>query len=162
MIVLEFSYGCKLGISSSKILLLSFSYLFSLSLFGSVCRCPFVYNILLPFSFTSNVALHLVSISSTFYARVFCTKVLFSSYILAKKALLYEKRVRKMLIKLTPALLAPNRNDSFGRNDSSWSLLREGRYGFSGSIRTSSMATTQILDPVFGCKIMTSNCHIFT
>jgi len=29
--------------------------------------------------------IHQVSISSTFYARIFCTKVLFSSYILAKK-----------------------------------------------------------------------------
>jgi hypothetical protein len=52
-----------------------------------------------------------VSISSTFFARVFCTKdnsATFSSYILAlvkgfwrKKALSYEKSVQKMLMKLT-------------------------------------------------------------
>ncbi len=41
------------------------------------------------------------SISSTFYARIFRTKVLFSSYVLAKKAHSYEKCERKMLMKLT-------------------------------------------------------------
>jgi len=49
----------------------------------------------------------LESISSTFYARVFCTKVFSaasSSYILAKKALSYEKCALKMLMKLTSAL----------------------------------------------------------
>jgi len=40
-------------------------------------------------------------ISLTFYTSVFCTKVLFSSYVLAKKALLYKKRELKMLMKLT-------------------------------------------------------------
>jgi hypothetical protein len=35
------------------------------------------------------------------YARVFCMKVLFSSYILVKKALSYEKHACKMLMKLT-------------------------------------------------------------
>jgi len=47
---------------------------------------------------------HLPSISSTFYARVFRTKVLFSSDILAKKDLSYKKQVRKTLMKLTPSL----------------------------------------------------------
>jgi len=42
-----------------------------------------------------------VSISSTFYTCIFHTKVLFSSYVLAKKALSYEKLERKMLMKLT-------------------------------------------------------------
>jgi len=51
------------------------------------------------------------SISSTFSVRLFHTKfwrqktkVLFSSYIFGKKALLYKKHVRKMLVKLTPDL----------------------------------------------------------
>ncbi len=35
----------------------------------------------------------------------FCTKVFFSSYALAKKALLYKKRPHKMLMKLTPGLV---------------------------------------------------------
>jgi hypothetical protein len=44
-----------------------------------------------------------LSISSTFYARIFRTKVLFSSYILAKKKTLsYEKHALKMFMKLTP------------------------------------------------------------
>ncbi len=43
-----------------------------------------------------------VSISQTFYVHVFCMKVLFCGYVLAKKALWHEKRVRKMLMKLTP------------------------------------------------------------
>ncbi len=34
----------------------------------------------------------------------FCTKVLFSSYVLAKKALSYEKCTCKMLMKLTPVV----------------------------------------------------------
>jgi len=42
-----------------------------------------------------------VSISPTLYTRIFPTKVLFSSYVLAKKALSYEKRAWKMLMKLT-------------------------------------------------------------
>jgi len=42
-----------------------------------------------------------VSISSTFYAHVFHTKVLFSSYVLAKRSLSNEKGAHKMLIKLT-------------------------------------------------------------
>jgi len=46
-----------------------------------------------------------VSISSKFYLYVFHLKVLFSSYVLAKKALSYEKRLRKMLIKLAVSLL---------------------------------------------------------
>jgi len=45
-----------------------------------------------------------VSISSTFYACVFHTKVLFSGYVLAKKALSYKKHARKMLVKLTTSL----------------------------------------------------------
>ncbi len=52
----------------------------------------------------------LPSISSTFYAHIFCTKfwrqktkVLFSSYVFGvKNALLYEKCARKMMMKLTP------------------------------------------------------------
>jgi len=47
----------------------------------------------------------LMSISSTSYARIFCTKVLFSSYVLAKKALSYKKFARKMLMKLTPGVV---------------------------------------------------------
>jgi len=42
-----------------------------------------------------------VSISSTFYVRIFHAEVFFCSYILAKKTLLYEKRAHKMLMKLT-------------------------------------------------------------
>jgi len=49
------------------------------------------------------------SISSTFYGRIFHTKVLFRQNItrekhrhLWKKALLYKKRAHKMLMKLTP------------------------------------------------------------
>jgi len=41
-------------------------------------------------------------ISSKFYVRVFCTKVLFSSYVLAKKHFRTKKRVHKMLMKLIP------------------------------------------------------------
>jgi hypothetical protein len=37
----------------------------------------------------------------TFYVHIFHTKVLFSSYVLVKKALLYEKSACKMLMKLT-------------------------------------------------------------
>jgi hypothetical protein len=44
-----------------------------------------------------------VLISSTFYARVFCSKVLFSTYVLAKKVLSYKKCEQKMLMKLTLA-----------------------------------------------------------
>ncbi len=42
-----------------------------------------------------------VSISSTFYTRVFCLKVLFSPKRNLKKALSYKNFARKMLIKLT-------------------------------------------------------------
>jgi len=52
--------------------------------------------------------LHQVSISSSVFARIFCTKVLFSSYVLAKKALSYQKCVRKMLMKLTAGLNIKN------------------------------------------------------
>jgi hypothetical protein len=45
-----------------------------------------------------------MSISSTFYACNFRTKALFSSYVLAKKALLCKKCVHKMLMKLTPGV----------------------------------------------------------
>jgi hypothetical protein len=59
--------------------------------------------------FTKLLALgHWWSISSTFYGRIFHTKVLFRQNItrekhrhLWKKALLYEKRAHKMLMKLT-------------------------------------------------------------
>jgi len=44
------------------------------------------------------------SISSTFYARVFSTQVLFSSYVLAKKNPSYKKRACKMLMKSTPGV----------------------------------------------------------
>jgi hypothetical protein len=50
---------------------------------------------------TMQFALLQVSISSTFYTRVFCTKVLLSSYVRAKKELSYEIRMRKMMMKLT-------------------------------------------------------------
>jgi len=46
------------------------------------------------------------SISSTFYARIFCTKLLFCQNVTRKmlrKALLCEKRACKMLMKLTPS-----------------------------------------------------------
>jgi len=46
------------------------------------------------------------SISSTFYALVFCTKVLFCQNVTREKkseALLHKKRERKMLMKLKPA-----------------------------------------------------------
>ena len=51
---------------------------------------------------TANNKISQVSISSTFYARVFSYKVLFSSYILEQK--MYKKCARKMLMKLTPVL----------------------------------------------------------
>jgi len=51
-----------------------------------------------------------VSISSTFYTCIFCTKVLIAAFLQLRfgfgkstKALLYEKRTRKMLMKLTTA-----------------------------------------------------------
>ncbi len=42
-----------------------------------------------------------------FYVRIFCTNVVsaaFSSYVLALSKNSYEKRVRKMLMKLTPGI----------------------------------------------------------
>jgi hypothetical protein len=46
------------------------------------------------------------SISSTFYARLFVRNSFTQLFLVTfwKKALWYEKRVRKMLMKLTPAL----------------------------------------------------------
>jgi len=74
----------------------------------SVITCTRTHN-LLSISL-SQVIFLLVSISSTFFLRVFCTKdncATFSSYVLAlakgfwwKKALLYEICARKMLMKL--------------------------------------------------------------
>jgi len=46
----------------------------------------------------------LMSISSAFYVRVFHTKLFFSSYVSAKKAFSYKKRVHKTLMKLTPVV----------------------------------------------------------
>jgi len=54
-----------------------------------------LYNILrAPFSY-----------ESAFLVPKFCTKALFSSYVLAKKVLSYEKRARIMLMKLTADIL---------------------------------------------------------
>jgi len=53
-----------------------------------------------------------VSISSTFYARLFCTKVLRTAFLklrlgfgVSTKALLYEKLAHKTLMKLTNGLI---------------------------------------------------------
>jgi len=56
---------------------------------------------------------NLVSISSTSYPRVFQTKVLFCQNVTKEKAaLLYEKFLRKMLMKLTPEDLRERRKKS--------------------------------------------------
>jgi len=57
---------------------------------------------LLSFNLQLIVLNYLESISSTFYAVFFCTKGLFSSYVLVKKATSYKKNACKMLVKLTP------------------------------------------------------------
>ncbi len=38
------------------------------------------------------------------YRRIYLNLILFSSYVLAKKALSFKKRARKMLMKLTPVV----------------------------------------------------------
>ncbi len=61
-------------------------------------------------SFDSEMKLQ-ASILSTFYSSIFRTKVLLSSYVLAKKALLYKKCTRKMLMKLTPGEVKKERKN---------------------------------------------------
>jgi len=64
---------------------------------------PLYIQLLLVSYFGAENGAEQVSISSTFYTGIFCTKVVFSSYVLAKKGLSYIKCARKMLMKLTAA-----------------------------------------------------------
>jgi len=66
--------------------------------------CPHAFLIIFSDSWVQLPHKHLVLMSSMLFARFFCTKVFlvaFSSYILPLAKNLYEKRARKMLMKLT-------------------------------------------------------------